>query len=262
MFSPVERLARLLRLSQQVRDSSVEGGERVTLDTKSAEVLARVAHEMRQPLAAALAAFHVMRSTSNESARIRSVEILDKQLRSLTRLLDDLTEATRIRISRPSLKLEKIDLRSVVHDVAEAVGSQVREKHHRLQIDLPPSPVWIFGDPQRLQQVVSNLVLNAVRHTSPGGLLQIDLTCPGAQAVLTVSDTGPGIDPAALPHIFKPFTKGAGEGMGIGLDVARQFVELHRGTIRAVSAGPGGGSQFVVTLPTAGRSGPPIVLHH
>ncbi len=263
MHSAVERIARLLHFSGERRTLSGDS-DRLAIDRASAEVLARVAHEMRQPLSAALAAFRVLGSAADEPARTRARAVLDRQLQRMARLIDDLSESARTRLSRPTLALERLDLRRVLQDVADAVGPQVREKHHRLAIEIPPAPVWILGDDQRLQQVFSNLFLNAVKHTAAGGLLGVELTCRGAQAVLSVTDTGHGIHPSALPHIFKPFIQGSGtggEGMGIGLAVAQQLVELHHGTIRAISAGPDRGSRFVVTLPLA-AGGPPAVLHH
>ena len=120
-------------------------------------------------------------------------------------------------------------------------------------VPVPTEPVWIHADSGRLQQVVSNLLVNAVTYTDGGGRLWVDLTCEERDAVLTVGDTGRGIASDLLPRIFEPFTKGdvtSEQGLGIGLAIARQLVALHGGTIHASSAGPGKGSEFVVTLPT------------
>jgi signal transduction histidine kinase len=136
--------------------------------------------------------------------------------------------------------------------VAESVRPQMAEKRQRLAAKFPEDPVWIEGDPMRLQQVVSNLLLNGIRYTHPGGRLSVDLALRPGCAVLTVSDTGRGISAEVLPHIFEPFMRGEDapeEGLGVGLAIARQFVELHGGTIFASSAGPGNGSEFVVSLP-------------
>lgn len=251
MASPVERLARLLHWRGK-RHEITEGLEVPALDRKAAEVLARFAHEMRQPLSAALAALHVIRSSPSEPLRQRATNVVNTQFTRMWRLVDDLTETTRLHVDRPSLRIEQLDLRLVVQEVADAVGPQVAEKQLLLNVEVPLAPVWVSGDRVRLQQVISNLVLNAVKNTAEGGALKLSLTSAAGQAVLTMSDTGCGIAPELLPWIFEPFTKGQADatgGVGIGLTIARQLVHLHHGTIQAESAGPGRGSRFMVRLP-------------
>jgi len=221
-------------------------------DRGSLEVLARVAHEARQPLSAARAAFEVIRHSPDDARRERAYRIVDRQFVRLARLFDDLLEASRLRLGRTTLHVEPVDLRGLVEEVVESVRPQVAEKHQRLVTRLPDDSVWMEGDPVRLQQVVSNLLINGIRYTGPGGRVSVDLVHDPRDAVLRVSDTGRGISADILPHIFEPFMRGDDapeEGLGVGLTIARQFVELHGGTIYASSGGPGNGSEFVVTVP-------------
>jgi signal transduction histidine kinase len=170
----------------------------------------------------------------------------------LVRLFDDLLEASRLRLGTTSLRVERVDLRRLVVEVTESVRPQATGKRQCLAAHMPDDPAWMEGDPVRLQQVVSNLLVNGIRYTGAGGCVSVYLGHGQRTAVLTVSDTGRGISADALPRIFEPFTRGEGapeQGLGVGLTIARQLVELHGGTISASSEGPGQGSQFVVTLP-------------
>jgi signal transduction histidine kinase len=178
---------------------------------------------------------------------------MNRQLVRLARLFDDLLEASRLGQGQTILHVEQIDLQRLVAEVVEAVRPFVVEKHQRLAMQLPEEPVWMAGDPMRLQQVTSNLLVNGIKYTDPDGRVSVALAVGAADVVLTVSDTGRGIGAETLPHIFEPFRRGddaPGEGLGVGLAIARQLVELHGGTICASSAGLGYGSEFVVTLPT------------
>jgi signal transduction histidine kinase len=218
-------------------------------DRRTAELLARVAHEARQPLSAARAAFEVIRHASDAAGRDRACAVIDRQLVRLARLFDDLLETN---FGEAHLRVEQIDLRRVVEEVVEAIEPHVSEKHQHFTASLPEQPLWMDGDAMRLQQVVSNLVVNAIKYTSPNGCVSVALERGRGTAVLRVSDTGRGISPHVLPRIFDPFIRGddpQAEGLGIGLAIARQLVELHGGAICASSAGLGCGSEFVVTLP-------------
>jgi signal transduction histidine kinase len=215
-------------------------------------MLARVTHEMRQPLGAARSALQVIRIASDDDRRERALTVLDRQLAQISRLFDDLLEATRLRMELTVLHFERLDLRGVVEQTADAIRPQVVEKRQRLETRVPADPVWVDADWIRLQQALSNLLINGVRYTDVGGRLGVNLFADSGRAVVTVSDTGRGIPADLLPHVFEPFTTVgavAERGLGVGLSVARELVELHGGTIRASSPGLGGGSQFVVTLP-------------
>jgi signal transduction histidine kinase len=247
MLSPWKRLARVAGLSMPAARA-----EDAPFDPRSFEVLARVAHEARQPLSAARAALELIRHSPDSARRERAYIVVDRQFVRLARLFDDLLQASRLRLGPNSLRVEQVDLRSLVVEMAESIRPQLTEKQQRLITHVPEHPVWMDGDPVRLQQVVSNLLVNGTRYTGLGGRVSVDLTHRPGDAVLTVGDTGRGISPDVLPHIFEPFMRGDGapeHSLGLGLTIARQLVELHGGTICASSAGPGHGSQFVVTLP-------------
>jgi two-component system, sensor histidine kinase len=247
MLSPWKRLTRAAGLR-----GLAARAEEPSFDRKSVDVLARFAHEARQPLSAARAAFALMRLSLDDGQRERASVIIDRQFVRLARLFDDLLEAGRLRLGTTSLRVERVDLRRLVVETAESIRPQLTEKDQHLVTHVPEKPVWMDGDPVRLEQVISNLLVNGTRYTGPGGRVSVDLAHRPADAVLTVGDTGRGISADVLPHIFEPFMRGEGapeQGLGLGLTIARQLVELHGGTICATSAGPNQGSEFVVTFP-------------
>jgi signal transduction histidine kinase len=249
MLSPRKRMASADGVSR-----SAARTDDAQLDRRSVELLARFAHEARQPLSAARAAFDLIRHSPDAAQRERACIVIDRQLVRLARLLDDLLETSRLRLENMLLRAERIDLRGLVEEAVEAVRPNALEKDQQLVARLPDQPVWMDGDPGRLQQVLSNLLVNGIKYTGRNGCVSVDLTVGPQAAVLTVSDTGRGMSADILLCIFEPFTRGddaQGAGLGVGLAIARQWVEVHGGTICASSAGPGRGSEFVVTLPTA-----------
>jgi signal transduction histidine kinase len=152
------------------------------------------------------------------------------------------------------LEMHDLDLRSIVIDAAATYGVRARERGVNLTKEVPFKPVATKGDPVRLQQVVANVLENALKHTPRDGQIRARLTTREHQAILSIRDTGDGIPADVLPHVFEPFQHhGNGGGLGIGLNVARRLVELHGGRIRARSAGVGKGAEFVITLPLAKR---------
>jgi signal transduction histidine kinase len=225
----------------------------VRIDHPLAETLAHIAHELRQPLSAALAAFHVIRSTHDEDRRTLAAAVVDRQFHRLGRLIDDLTEVTLFRAHQPSLHIRRVDMRQATREVVDAIAPQARARHQHLAVGMPAEPLLVDADSLRLQQVISNLITNAVTYTGAGGSIQVSLQEQRGEAVLTVADSGEGIPPELLHRVFEPFVQGGGsqQGLGLGLAVARQLVELHRGQIRVESPGPGAGSTFIVSLPTA-----------
>jgi signal transduction histidine kinase len=142
----------------------------------------------------------------------------------------------------------RIDLCRLITEMAETVRPHSDDQHLLLQVDVPARPVWVEADAARVCQVLSNLLLNAIQHTPASGRIDIALRQSPARAVLTVRDTGCGISPAMLPHVFEPFRRGTVErtGLGLGLAIARQLVELHGGSIGVTSGSPGGGTVFLV----------------
>ncbi|HEY3933933.1 MAG TPA: CHASE3 domain-containing protein [Gemmatimonadales bacterium] len=231
---------------QQVREA----------DRRKDEFLAVLAHELRNPLAPLHNALSVVRLSQNDPAAIERVGgIMERQLRQMVRLIDDLLDVSRITSNRLELRRESSDLSAVVHLALETVGPLLRESGHSLKLVLPPSPLHVDADPTRMAQAFANLLGNAIKYTAPGGRVWLTVERDGNEAVVTVRDTGIGIPADKIDTIFEMFTQvdrsleGARTGLGIGLSLTRRIVEMHGGAVSASSPGPGAGSEFVVRLP-------------
>ena len=229
-----------------------------TLERTAADVLAHVAQEMLQPLTAAMSALQLLRDCPDEPIGQRAGVMLEQQFQRLSRFIDNLLEASRLRYGTTTLRVERVDVRGLVDERVEAVRSKASIKRQRLETRLPPEPLWVDADATRLQEVVSNLLVNAVAYTGEGGSVSVTVMHGSGEVVVAVRDTGRGIPADLLPYVFEMFAKGqdAPNHMGLGLAIAKHLVELHGGTIRAASRGPGHGSKFVVRLPEAARLSP------
>lgn len=223
--------------------------------------LAMLAHELRNPLSPLRNSLEVLRrSETDEEARARSRAIMDRQINKLTRLVDDLLDITRINKGKIALRRDLVDLRDIVPTAAESVEHQIISQGLKLNVSLPSKPVYVTGDATRLEQILANLLTNAAKYSERDGSIDIDLQTKDDQAVLSVRDTGVGIKPEALSTIFDLFAQGdedvdrAQGGLGIGLSLVQQLVQLHGGTVTASSAGIGKGSVFVVRLPLLSAS--------
>jgi signal transduction histidine kinase len=258
-------LARARLIGSMVRDVTrkswpLQARERVeelaAADRRKDEFLATLSHELRSPLASIHYAVRLFgKQTDATPAQQRMQSVIERQLRRMTHLVDELQDVSRITSGRLRLQPERIDLRDVVSHAIETLESDLVERHHRLSTELPATPVWLEGDPCRLEQVFVNLLANASRYTDAGGAIAVWIHTRDGQAIVRVRDSGIGIAPEALPHIFDlfkqaheadPRSKG---GLGIGLAVVRNLVELHGGSVTAASAGPGQGSELTVRLP-------------
>jgi len=236
-------------------------------DRQKNEFLALLAHELRNPLAPIRTALHVIGQPRTGAAEIARAQVIaERQVRHMSRLLDDLLDVVRVGEGRMDLRRESVDLRELVHRAAEAVSASATERRQSIALDLPGEPIELFADPTRIEQVLMNLLNNSIKYTDSGGRIRVRAARDGDQAVLEVSDNGIGIDSAILPRIFDLFVQAERRldrsvgGVGIGLTLVRRIVELHGGTVVASSSGPGMGSRFVVRLPaTAGAAaGAPI----
>jgi signal transduction histidine kinase len=181
--------------------------------------------------------------------------MIERQVRRMTQLLDDLLDVSRITNGRLHLQLERIDLRDVVSNAIETLESDIKQRNHRLTTALPDAPVWLQADPGRLEQVFVNLLANASKYTDTGGELAVWMHVRHGQAIVRVRDSGIGIAPEALPHLFELFRQAdeaaprSQSGLGIGLALVRNLVEAHGGSVTGASAGLGQGSEFSVRLP-------------
>jgi PAS domain S-box-containing protein len=216
--------------------------------------IATLAHELRQPISAMAAALAVMRTPAGPQQAERARAVMERQTGHLTRLVEDLLDASRIAQGRVTLVRTRTALRDVIESSVHVVQPLVRQQQQDLQVQFPDAPVWVDGDPARLQQVFSNLLMNATKFTPPGGRITIAVETADESVLVRVRDTGRGIAADMLPKIFGLFSQAVpedGGGLGIGLAVVRGLVERHGGTVQALSSGPGQGSEFVVRLPVA-----------
>jgi signal transduction histidine kinase/CheY-like chemotaxis protein len=220
------------------------------------EFLATLSHELRTPLGAVLGWTRVLRTTHPEGAtRERALEAIERNARAQARLIEDLLEISRIVSGKLSLQVQPVDLADILDAAVEVVRPAAAAKQIALTTDIAVRPALTSGDPARLQQIVWNLISNAVKFTEAGGAARIRLTRTKGYRIV-VTDTGQGIDPRFLPHVFDAFRQADGTttrehgGLGLGLAIARQLVELHGGTIKARSDGIGRGSTFQVDLPS------------
>jgi PAS domain S-box-containing protein len=220
------------------------------------QFLAMLAHELRNPLAPIRNAAQVLKAVgvddpSGDWAR----EVIERQVQHLTRLVDDLLDVSRITSGKVVLQREPLDVATIVSRAIETTRPLIDARRHQLVAILPPAPLEVEGDLTRLVQVVANLLNNAAKYTDEGGRLSIEVTRQGAAVVISVRDNGLGISADLLPHIFDLFTQAdrsldrSQGGLGIGLTLVRQLVEMHGGSVEAKSDGPRRGSQFIVSLP-------------
>lgn len=234
----------LLRQAEELRDA----------DRAKNEFLASVVHELRQPIQAIVSAIGVMRMRANRRTGERARETIERQAQQMARITEGLLDAAKVVRGQVTMNLEALDLRDVVRRALETVRPAVTERQHRLDTAFPERPVQVRADGSRLQQVFVNILTNAVRYTPAGGQIGIAFDPGPTEVAVRVTDSGTGIAEADLPRIFELFTRASAEGpgFGIGLAVARTIVEKHGGRIHATSAGQDRGSEFVITLPTAG----------
>ena len=237
------------RAEQKLRD----------LDRRKNEFLATLAHELRNPLAPISHATELLARLKDGEVDRAAAEgarkVIERQVTHLVRLIDDLIDVSRISHGKVGLRTERVTLASVVESAVEAARPFFLGRRHALDVVLPATPVVLDGDPIRLAQIITNLLSNAARYTEPGGKVLLEASRGRDELVLRVVDSGIGIPPAELAHIFTMFAQVATTpavdhgGLGIGLALAKQLAELHGGSLTAASEGPGKGSVFTFRLP-------------
>ena len=222
------------------------------------EFLATLAHELRNPLAPIVTALEVLRLKAPADPQMRwSRDVIERQVRHMTRLVDDLLDVARISTGKAQLRIERVELAGVVQHAVEAVKSLFDTAGHAFSLSLPHGPLLLEADPTRLSQVLANLLSNAAKYTPPGGRISLVAQREGNEAVIVVTDNGIGLSESDLESIFSMFAQvtpaidRSQGGLGIGLALSRGLVELHGGTIRAASPGPRQGATFTVRLPLA-----------
>ncbi len=241
------------------------------------EFLAMLSHELRNPLAPVLNSVHVLRQAPDDPSLVQFAgNMVERQVRHMARLIDDLLDVTRLTHGKVRLRPERIELGDLVESAAEGVRPLMEERSHEFRLVPHDRAIWLEADPVRLEQVLTNLLNNAAEFTDPGGHIEIAVTRDAADAVIRVRDDGTGIAPDLLPRVFDLFTQAdtsldrCGGGLGIGLTLVKRLVTMHEGTIEVHSEGPGRGSEFTVRLPAlpdapceataSDQSSPPLSL--
>jgi len=247
-----EERARLLVREQAARAEAEEANR------LKDEFLATISHELRTPLNAMLGWIHLLRSGMLDAATsAHAVETVERNARSQSRLVEDLLDVSRIITGKLQLKVQSVDPALIIETTLDSFRPAAEAKSIDLSLAFDPAADQFLGDPSRFQQVVWNLLSNAIKFTPAGGSVGVRLRRLGGQIELEVSDTGPGIEPDFLPHVFDRFRQADSSssrshgGLGLGLAIVRHLVELHGGTVRAESAGKDRGATFTVGLPLA-----------
>jgi PAS domain S-box-containing protein len=220
-------------------------------DRRKDEFIATLSHELRNPLAPLRNALQILQMRAAQDAADASIHaMMERQVNHLVRLVDDLLEVSRIKHGAFELRSQRVELATVVRNAVETCEPLMHEGGHRLDVTLPNQRVWLCGDPVRLGQILANLLNNAARYTPHGGRISVHAQIVSSILSISVIDTGAGFAKEAGARLFEMFSRGKNSsGLGIGLALARRLAELHGGTIKAASAGPGQGAEFTVSLP-------------
>jgi signal transduction histidine kinase/CheY-like chemotaxis protein len=255
---PTANQAAFLRAAASLAATGLQAArasyEREQASRAKDEFLAMLGHELRNPLAPILTALELFKLRNN-GLLSREHKIIERQAKHLSRLVDDLLDVTRITRGKVELRKEPANLREILARAIEDTGPLLEDRHHTLTIDFPDNDVHVFGDATRLVQIFSNLLTNAAKYTDPGGTIAVLTSVGDGRVSISIRDNGIGISPQVFPRLFKIFEQGAATidrskgGLGIGLALVKNFVELHGGSVTARSAGTGYGSEFTVTLP-------------
>jgi len=281
LLSPlVEQQQELIRVNEQLRHRSLELAALLKLsqdelreaDRRMDEFMAKLAHELRDPLAPIRNAVEILRLAGDDPGTIVPArDVLYRQVRQLSRIIEDLIDVGRIVEKKIDLRRERVALGDVVEAAVETCRSRIAACGHRLSVALPPEPLFLDVDPARISQVLTNLLNNAAKYTPEGGEIRLiaesDRPAPNgdeppAQVVLRVRDSGVGIPAELLPRIFdlyfqgEPVPERARSGLGVGLTLVRSLVQMHGGEVEARSEGPGRGSEVTVRLPLADSGSP------
>ena len=225
-------------------------------DRRKDEFLAMLAHELRNPLAPLRNALEILKRCGASSSMAQEArQMMERQLRQMVRLVDDLLDVSRITTGKLALRTEVCELRDVILGAVDTAQPLIDTRQHVLTVHLPDEPVFVNADPTRLSQVFSNLLNNAANYTEPGGRIELEASADAAEVTVSIVDNGIGIAPEMLGPVFRMFAQADESlervhgGLGVGLTLARHLIELHGGSIEARSAGVGHGSEFIARLP-------------
>ncbi|MFN0052007.1 MAG: PAS domain S-box protein [Planctomycetales bacterium] len=251
--------------SRLERETQEQAATLADLSRRKDTFLAMLSHELRNPLAPILSAVQLLQLKGGDNPILQKARaIIERQVRQLTHLVDDLMEVSKAITGRIELRCEEVALCDIVERAVETARPLIDQRRQDITVSLPAASVWLYADASRLEQVLMNLLTNAAKYTPEGGHLWISAQQEGETAVLRVRDLGMGIDPTFLPHVFDLFAQAdrssdrAQGGLGIGLALVKRLVEMHAGTI-GVSSTLGQGSEFVVTLPVHRPTAPALM---
>jgi two-component system, sensor histidine kinase len=241
------RLWPLLSSSRHV--GPAEGGQ-------NNEFMTVFSHELRNSLGAIRSAIQILSiQPSNELPAVKARKVIERQVEQMTRLAEDLLDASRVRTGQLNLRYERVDLRAVVAHAVQTIEFTMQQQSHKMTTSFPETPIWLRADAARLEQVFVNLLSNAAKYTDTGGSVELHVTREMSQAIVRIRDSGIGISPEVLPNVFDlfvqadPSSRRANAGLGIGLALVRNLVERHGGFVTVASAGLGHGSEFTIRLP-------------
>ena len=246
--------AEAVHLQRRTADHLRSDGELRELDQRKNEFLGVLGHELRNPLASILTASQLMALRGGEEQFRKEIDIIQRQVSNITAMVDELLDMSRLVDGRIELDRATVEIGDAINRGVEIATPVVTKRAHRLHVHSPDAGLAVRGDAVRLSQVVAQLLTNAARFTEPGGDITVDAERRSGHVTVTVTDTGRGIEAERLPALFEPFRqtreerRRAGGGLGLGLPIVRNLVELHGGTVDVAST-PGRGSRFVVRLP-------------
>ena len=257
-----ERVAELAQsnqaLEREITERTAAQGQALSANRMKDEFLATLSHELRTPLTAILGWAQLLRSVDRASPEVdHGLDVIERNAHTQVRIIEDLLDVSRIISGKLRLDVQSIDLAEVIHQALAAISPAADAKGVQVQSRFNPLPGAVRGDPARLQQVVWNLLSNAVKFTPKGGRINVNLEQVSSHIEISVADTGEGIEPDFLPYVFDRFRQSDSSttrrhgGLGLGLAIVRQIVELHGGQVHVESAGRGCGAKFTVRLPMA-----------
>ncbi|MCW7542103.1 response regulator [Aquabacterium sp. A7-Y] len=249
--------ARLYRsLETEIVERRQAEAELQEVNRRKDEFLAMLSHELRNPLAPIRNAIEVIRRVAPPDPKIGwASDVMDRQVKHLTRLVEELLDVARINQGKIVLHKQRVELNAVISHAVETVRPMIEARRHTLEQSLPEQPAWLQADFSRLSQIVANLLNNAAKYTEEGGRIELSAAIDGGEAVIGVRDNGVGIEPGLLPRVFDLFQQGeqtldrSQGGLGVGLTLVQRLVALHQGRVQARSGGRGQGSEFKVWLP-------------
>jgi hypothetical protein len=252
-----ERAARLEAAQLLVREHAARQ-EAEAANRRKDQFLAVLSHELRQPLNTTLGWLSVLRRQHVDPVQqVRALDALERSTRAQARMIDELLDIARIEAGKVTLERRAVSLGPLIAETVESLQHEAKAKALTLGTQLDPEARFVSADLDRLRQVLMNLLANAIKYTPSGGRVQVRLAAAEGVVRIVVSDTGIGIEPDLLPHVFEPFRQAdarsagtqGGLGLGLGLAIVREIVEMHGGTVEAQSDGRGRGATFIVTLP-------------